>query len=148
MSGDKMKRKILLCLLAVLSGIIFTFLFLNNSKIYAKEEYYLFAIQIGAYKNYDNALKESENKKGIIIKDNNYYKVYVGIYRDTDILNEMVVYYENNKVPVIIKSINVDKSFYKEISQYEKVFRETNNMEVKEKIRISILNSYNESLNA
>ncbi len=146
--GDYMKRKIILSLFVILSGVVFTFYFLNKKVFYAKEEYYVYAFQAGAYQNEDNANKYIDslgNIKGIIIKDNDLYKIYVGIYKNTDIVNKMLVYFENNNINIYLKSIKVSKDFYKILDNYEKIINNTDNTYIYSKVNESILKVYYEN---
>lgn len=140
-----MKKKILLVLFSIGAGILFTFFILNKENIYAKEQYNIYAFQTGAFENYDNALKQLKNlPSGIIKKDNDLYKVYVAIYKNIDIVNKMIVYFENNNINIYLKSIKVNKEFYNNLENYEKIIQNSDDINVYNKINQSILNNYNE----
>lgn len=143
--GDKMKRNLLLISVSIIFGILFTYFILNKEDIYAKEEYYIYAFQAGAFEDIDNANKYSDKlPASIIINENNLYKVYVAIYKDIDIINEMVVYFENNNINIYLKGIKVNKDFYEILDSYEQIIKNSDK-NIYNKINQSILNSYLES---
>ena len=143
-----MKAKILLIICCIISGVLFTFFFLNKESFYAKEEYLVFAFQTGAFSKYDNAVKLSDKlPSSIIIKDDDLYKVYVAIYKDIDLINKMLVYFEDNNINIFLKSINVDKNMYEQLLNYEKLLMKTTDTIVYNKLNQSILDIYLESIN-
>ena len=72
-----MKKKILLIIITIGAGILFTFYFLNKENIYAKEEYIVYAFQVGAFKNYENAQEYSQNFESFIIKQEDNFSKYL-----------------------------------------------------------------------
>lgn len=141
-----MKKNLILVSLSIILGILFTFFFLNKTNTYAKEEYMVYAFQVGAFTNYDNALKFSEQLPSSIVIKDDLYKIYVSIYKDIDIINKMVVYFEDNNINIYLKSINVSKEFYETLTNYEEVIKNSDNIYVYNKINQSILNAYLESV--
>lgn len=142
-----MKKKILLFILCIASGILFTFFVLNKENIYAKEEYSVFAFQVGAFSKYDNAVKYCESlPSSLIVKEDDLYKIYVAIYRDIDLVNKMLVYFEDNGINIYLRGFNVDESFYNKLLNYEKLLLNTLEESVYDKVNQSILNIYLESI--
>ncbi len=141
-----MKKNLILVSLSIILGILFTFFFLNKTNTYAKEEYMVYAFQVGAFTNYDNALEFSEQLPSSIVIKDDLYKIYVSIYKDIDIINKMVVYFEDNNINIYLKSINVSKEFYETLTNYEEVIKNSDNIYVYNKINQSILNAYLESV--
>jgi len=143
-----MNKKILLSLFSIIVGVIFTFYYLNKENIYAKEEYLVYAFQVGAFNNIDNANKLQETlPSSIIVNKENLNKVYVAIYKDTDIVNKMIVYFENKGINIYLKSIKVDKNFYKELNNYEELINKSTDESIYNKVNQSILNLYLEDFN-
>ena len=92
--GDTMKKKLTMIFISISIGILFTILFLNKETFYAKEEYQVYAFQVASFNSLDNATKyKSSLPSSIIIKEDNSYKIIVGIYKDIDIVNKMLVYW-------------------------------------------------------
>lgn len=143
-----MKKNIILIMLSVGAGILFTFFILNKENIYAKEEYSVYAFQVGSFASLENAeSKAKELSSSIIIKENGLYKIYVAIYKDLDLVNKMVLFFENNNTNIYLKSIKVSENFYKTIDNFEKILLNTNDDTLINKINQSILDLYLESDN-
>jgi len=140
-----MKKVIILFVSAIILGIMFTFLFLNKKDTYAKEKYMIFAFQTGAFNSEENAINHGKNlPSSIIVKDDNLYRVYIAMYKNIDIVNKMLVYFENNNINVYLKNINVEKDFYDLIDQYESLIVNSENAQISNKVNQSILNLYQE----
>ena len=140
-----MKKNLILITLSIVLGIAFTFFILNKQNAYAKEEYLVYAFQVGAFSENDNAKEYSKKlPASIIYKEDDLYKVYVAIYKDIDIINKMVVYFENNNINVYLKNINVSKEFYNSLNNYEEIIKKSDNS-IYDKINQSILNNFLES---
>ncbi len=141
-----MKKNIILVLSSIALGILFTFFILNKKDIYAKEEYSVYAFQIGAYSSYENASKPSDIPK-IVINEDGLYKVYVAIYKDNNIINTMLKYFNSKNISVYLKMLKVNKDFYHKLSQYEELFLNLEDDTLYKQINESILNLYLESKN-
>ena len=143
-----MKKNILLVLFSLISGVLFTVFILNKENIYAKEEYLVYAFQVGAYESVDNANDMiSKLPSGISIKENNLYKVYSAMYKDIDLVNKMITYFKDKNINIYLKTINVSKDFYYILDNYEKIISKTEDTEVYDKVNQSILNTYLEGMN-
>lgn len=142
-----MKKGMILITLSIILGVLFTFFVLNKQNTYAMEDYLIYAFQVGAFEKEENALEYSKHlETSIIIRENNLYKVYVAMYKDIDIINKMVVYFEDNNINIYLKSISVSKEFYYSLDNYEKIIKESDNQSIYNKINQSILNNYLESM--
>ena len=125
----------------------FTFFFLNKENTFAKEEYLIYAFQVGAFEKYDNAVNLSNLlPSSIIKKEDNLYKIYVAMYKDIDIVNKMIVYFENNNINIFLKSLSVSKNFYNDLLNYETLIKNSEDTNVYNKVNQSILNLYLESM--
>ena len=143
-----MKKNIILVLFSLISGVLFTIFILNKENIYAKEEYLVYAFQVGAYESVDNAQDMiSKLPSGISIKEDNLYKVYSAIYKDIDLVNKMITYFKDNNINIYLKTINVSKDFYYILDNYEKIISKTDDTGVYDKVNQSILNTYLEGMN-
>lgn len=112
----------------------------NNKEI--NSDYVVFAIQTGAYKDYNKAMLESKKTKpSSVIYEDNYYKVYSAIYKNLDLLNEMVVYLEDNDTDVYLKNIYVSEEFYRKLDNYERVILNSSD-DMLEKVNKLILDEY------
>ena len=143
-----MKKNIILILFSLISGVLFTVFILNKENIYAKEEYLVYAFQVGAYESIDNANDMiSKLHSGISIKEDNLYKVYSAIYKDIDLVNKMITYFKDNNINIYLKTINVSKDFYYILDNYEKIISKTDDVNIYAKVNQSILNTYLEGMN-
>lgn len=139
-----MKRTIILIGLSIGMGVFFTFFVLNKG-IYAKEEYTVYAFQVGTFTNNDDAInKLDELPSGIVIKNNNEYEIYVALYKDLEIVNKMVEYYNENNINIYLKMINVNKEFYNILDNYEEIIRKSTDNTIYDKVNQSVLKTYNE----
>ena len=143
-----MKKNIILVLFSLISGVLFTIFILNKENIYAKEEYLVYAFQVGAYESIDNA-QDMINKlpSGISIKEDNLYKVYSAMYKDIDLVNKMITYFKDNNINIYLKTINVSKDFYYILDNYEKIINKSEDKTIYDKVNQSILNTYLEGMN-
>ena len=142
-----MKKNIILVLFSLISGVLFTIFILNKENIYAKEEYLVYAFQVGAYESIDNARDMiSKLPSGISIKEDNLYKVYSAMYKDIDLVNKMITYFKDNNINIYLKTINVSKDFYYILDNYEKIISKTDDTTIYDKVNQSILNTYLEGI--
>ncbi len=142
-----MKKNIILVLFSLISGVLFTIFILNKENIYAKEEYLVYAFQVGAYESIDNARDMiSKLPSGIPIKEDNLYKVYSAMYKDIDLVNKMITYFKDNNINIYLKTINVSKDFYYILDNYEKIISKTDDTTIYDKVNQSILNTYLEGI--
>lgn len=137
-----MKKKfIIISSFLVIISIFVCFCYVKNSKE-INSDYVVFAIQTGAYKDYNKAMLESKKiKPSSVIYEDNYYKVYSAIYKNLDLLNEMVVYLEDNDTDVYLKNIYVSEEFYRKLDNYERVILNSSD-DMLEKVNKLILDEY------
>lgn len=144
--GDNMK-KLFKSLLVFVAGIIIGY-YICNIKIFNN----LFnntykAFQIGVYTDYEvaNIYKEKFNN-AIIIKENELYRVYAAILKDTNNIENMSKYLNNNNIEYFIKEINIsDKNLISEIDEYERIMNSNNEIVFLEMNKL-IMEKYKESL--
>ena len=68
------------------------------------------------------------------------------MYKDIDIVNKMIVYFENNDINIYLKNLNVSKNFHNDLLNYETLIKNSEDIHVYNKVNQSILNLYLESL--
>lgn len=135
------KKFIIISSFLVIISIFVCFCYVKNSKE-INSDYVVFAIQTGAYKDYNKAMLESKKiKPSSVIYEDNYYKVYSAIYKNLDLLNEMVVYLEDNDTDVYLKNIYVSEEFYRKLDNYERVILNSSD-DMLEKVNKLILDEY------
>ena len=119
-----MKKTIIMIILAIGVGFTFGFLFLKKFNTESITEVsniksQVYAFQIGVYKNKDNALKEANINKGIVILDNDIYRVYVALLKNQILINNLKIYYDSLGINYYLKAINVSSKTNNIIDNYE-----------------------------
>ena len=140
-----MKKGTILLIFVILACIIYVYFYLNETG-YLKDKKIVYAFEVGSFNDYNNA-KDMLNTlpNGIIIKDNNSYVIYVGIYNNIDVMSKMLVYFEDKKIHINLKNIDVLEEYYDLLNNYELILSNSNNELLYEKVNQKILNSYLES---
>lgn len=143
-----MKKTFILILCSVTLGVLFTFFFLNKKELYAKERYMVYAFEIGTYIDFDTASNILDNlPSGVMVYEDNSYKLYSAMYKDLDLVNKMSLYFQNKNVDVYLQTMEVNKDFYQKLNDYEELIKKTIDETLYDKINQSILNKYIESIN-
>lgn len=123
-----MKKNILLILMAIFSGILFTALvFIKvNNVLKNNEEATVTVFQVGVYKNEVNALSAAKKYGGIVHQEEDYYRVYIAAYQDEDIINKMKNYYKESGISYYLRKIEANKEYLLTINKYEKLLQNSN----------------------
>ncbi len=119
-----MKKTIIMIILAIGVGFTFGFLFLKKFNTETITEVsniksQVYAFQIGVYKNKDNALNAANTNKGIIVLDNDIYRVYIAILKDETLIDNLKDYYDSLGINYYLKAINVSSKTNNIIDNYE-----------------------------
>ena len=119
-----MKKTIIMIILAIGVGFTFGFLFLKKFNTETITEVsniksQVYAFQIGVYKNKDNALNAAKTNKGIVILDNDIYRVYIAILKDETLIDNLKDYYDSLGINYYLKAINVSSKTNNIIDNYE-----------------------------
>lgn len=119
-----MKKTIIMIILAIGVGFTFGFLFLKKFNTETITEVsniksQVYAFQIGVYKNKDNALNAANTNKGIVILDNDIYRVYIAILKDETLIDNLKDYYDSLGINYYLKAINVSSKTNNIIDNYE-----------------------------
>lgn len=124
-----MKKTLLTILGAILVGfglgLFFFKKFDTNIEALATSVKSIYAVQVGVYKNIDNAKDVANKMGGIVVLDNDYYRVYIDIIKDKEILNSREEYYKNNNINYYLKIINPSKEFITKLDDYEIILKNT-----------------------
>lgn len=100
------------------------------------------AFQVGVYTNAENATKEAELKKGIVVQENEYYYVYVAILGEQINIDKMTSYLNQNSIYYYIKDINVSEDFKQELFSLENMMFTTTSEVAFLQLNTKILESY------
>lgn len=119
-----MKKTIIMIILAIGVGFTFGFLFLKKFNTETITEVsniksQVYAFQIGVYKNKDNALNAANTNKGILVLDNDIYRVYIAILKDETLIDNLKDYYDSLGINYYLKAINVSSKTNNIIDNYE-----------------------------
>lgn len=123
-----MKKTIISIFLAIIVGFTFGFFFLKKFNTETITEVsniksQVYAFQIGVYKNKDNALKEASTNNGIVILDNDIYRVYTAILKDATLIDNLKNYYNSIGLNYYLKAINVSSKTSGIIDNYESLLK-------------------------
>ena len=134
-------------LLSISLGFIFTIVVLNKENLFGSNNYTIYVLSGGEFTSREMAYdKQSKLNTGIIVEEDNLYKIYLALYKDLDLVNKMLNYYEDEDINVYINTINVDRSFYNTLNNYEEVIKNSDSSLVFKPVNESILNLYLESI--
>ena len=146
--GDKMKKKLkkalISCLLSVICGTICGKLVFSiydkklTNDIYGEK---IYLIQAGAYKDYDNMVKNTSLNNYVYYKDEDgLFKSIIGLTENKDNIEKIKKTY--NQEVIVSEYYSNDKELNKKIKDFDvKIKQEENNEEIK-KITLEMLNLY------
>ena len=83
----------------------------------------VYAIQAGVFDKLENANKLAEKYGGLVIYDENKYRVYIAIISKT--LPELKKYYDEKNIAYYVKNISVPETFNEKLQEYEKLLLAT-----------------------
>lgn len=133
--------------IGLLLGISLIFSFIIFKKYEAKKTNYVkyYILQVGAYKDYDNVMKNASNFENFIIhKEDDLYKLFIGITGSETVYSKLVNSYANN-INAYKKEVKVsDETFIQNMKDYDKALMNTidkNNMNMIVKIELELLSN-------
>lgn len=122
-----MKKTLIIILIAIISGIVMGFIFYQrfeiNEVVFAKQDYSAKAVQVGVFSKLDNALSIKDLYDGIIVNDENLYRVYINIIKDQEVLSIMKEYYNELGINYYLKDIEISKEFNDILDDYEIILK-------------------------
>lgn len=142
-----MKKVLIIVLGAVLfGGGIAWFMF---NKIVLTEdiisEDVVTAFQVGAFTNYENALRVAERNNGIVVSDEDIFRVYVAILYDDNAISKLMDYYDEIGLNYYLKKIRVSNDFIESISNSEELLIKSSS-DTYTVINLGVLERYKEML--
>ena len=99
------------------------------------------AFQIGVFTNYDNATRVATRNNGIVVNDNDVYRVYVALLNDQEAIEKVSNYYDTIGLNYYLKEVQVTTSFIDEINTYEEMIKKSNS-DTYSIINLDVLNKY------
>lgn len=122
-----MKKTLIIILIAIISGIVMGFMFYQrfeiNEVVFAKQDYSAKAVQVGVFSKLENALSIKDLYDGIIVNDENLYRVYINIIKDQEVLSIMKEYYNELGINYYLKDIEISKEFNDILDDYEIILK-------------------------
>lgn len=141
-----MKKKIIIILIALMLGGGISYYFFTRKYVVDDNELMsVKAFQIGAFTNYDNALRVAERNNGIVVSEEEIFRVYVAILSSQDAVDIMRKYYDSIGLNYYLRDIMVDSKFLDSLKDSEKLLI-SSDTEVYKVINLSVLNKYEEFL--
>ncbi len=142
-----MKKGIIIILIAVMLGGGFAYYLFNNIVVKEKDtdKTMVNAFQVGAFTSYDNAVRVAERDNGIVVKDEDIFRVYVAILYDKEAVNKLGDYYNKIGLNYYLRPIYVSNSFIEEIKDNEELLK-VSSTETYVTINSDVLSKYEEML--
>ena len=129
-----MKKFLLISASGILVGGIFALYMFKNIETdvlaVISSDTKVTAFQAGVFSVYDNAVKMQANyKNSYIYQEGNRYRVIIAVYKDSEIINKMQKYYQDNNEDIYLKEINDTNAFIDELNKYESLLKETEDID-------------------
>ena len=124
-----MNKKFLLILIIITCLFSCSIFGLYKRKSVVKNKYYL--LQVGAYKNYDSISKKTkEYENYLVLKEEDLYKLYIGVTKDKEVYKKLVNLYANTS-SIYKKEITLsNQKFDDTLTKYDSLIK--NSEEIKE----------------
>lgn len=124
-----MNKKFLLILIIITCLFSCSIFGLYKRKSVVKNKYYL--LQVGAYKNYDSISKKTkEYENYLVLKEEDLYKLYIGVTKDKEVYKKLVNLYANTS-SIYKKDITLsNQKFDDTLTKYDSLIK--NSEDIKE----------------
>lgn len=124
-----MNKKFLLILIIITCLFLCSIFGLYKRKSVVKNKYYL--LQVGAYKNYDSISKKTkEYENYLVLKEEDLYKLYIGVTKDKEVYKKLVNLYANTS-SIYKKEITLsNQKFDDTLTKYDSLIK--NSEDIKE----------------
>lgn len=144
-----MKKVIITVVSALLVGTIFGILYFKNTKDNIAEALSLdneaIAFQVGVFRKLENAQKEAvKYSSGTIIADGEFYRIFIAISNNQEIVNKLKEYYDSKKINYYLKNITIPDEFMSTFTNYQEVLLKTTSYD---EVNKNLLKEYNEVIN-
>ena len=103
-----MKKKILIILIAIAVGAVLALPTLSMASKESSKKENMFVLQLGIFKNYDNAFEKKQSVKGSIIYQNkDVYYVLAGVSKEETILYKIEEYLKKENISYYKKQMTI-----------------------------------------
>lgn len=136
-----MKKTLKVVFFSSMLGVILAGLFFFNikDKAEAKNKPFLYAFQVGVFKNRENANNyRMKFPLGKVVHDGEYYRVYIGITRNNKELISNI--FDSENYSYYIKELETTEEMEEEIKKYDELLKNSS-----EENRMTILKNMLES---
>lgn len=140
-----MKKKLIVVLLSLVLGCGIAYFIFTRKYVDSDEAVKVKAFQIGVFTNYDNALRVADRNNGIVVSDNDVFRVYVSILSSEEAVLKMMKYYDSIGLNYYLKEISVTPEFLNSIKNTEDLLIMSNS-DTYNIINLNVLNKYEELL--
>ena len=146
--GDTMKRVLFKSFVYIMIGFVFGIIVFDNNyfqEFFIKKNTYYF-LQEGIYQDVSHDNNDLVSK--IVIEEDNNYAIYVGITKNREVAEKIKNIYELKGIRINILQKNIPKSLFdKNILEYDKLLKATNNSNTILTIEEIVLANYEKILN-
>ncbi len=124
-----MNKKFILILIIITCLFSCSIFGLYKRKSVVKNKYYL--LQVGAYKDYDSISKKTkEYENYLVLKEEDLYKLYIGVTKDKEVYKKLVNLYANTS-SIYKKEITLsNQKFDDTLTKYDSLIK--NSEDIKE----------------
>lgn len=142
-----MKKGIVIILCAVMLGGGIAYFLFNHVVVKedTQNQKLVNAFQVGAFTNYDNALRVAQRDNGIVVRDSEIYRVYVAILYDQEAVLKLEEYYKTIGLNYYLKQIYASEDFVHSIRQSEELLKKSSS-DTYVTINTEVLSKYEEML--
>ncbi len=138
-----MKRYMGSVILGLMIGGLFTFYFLKVNN----QTNEIYALEVLNTKDLELANNKSrEYTSSMVLENDDGFHVILAIYNNIDLINKMLVYYEENNIDVHISKLDCSNEFLNKLNKYEDIVVNIENKDVYEDINKNILSMYKDTL--
>lgn len=118
-----MKKTLIVILFSLLFGGGLAFFIFNKIKYeeVSVSDVVVTAFQIGAFNNYDNAYRVAVRNNGIVVSDNDIFRVYVAVLYNEEAISKLSSYYDSIGLNYYLKRIRISKDFVDSIKDNEEL---------------------------
>lgn len=122
-----------------------TYYIFNKVRDSEEEVFLAKAFQIGVFSNYDNAYRVAQRNNGIVVNDEDYFRVYVAILYDDLAISKLCSYYDEIGLNFYLKEVRVSDDFVESISVNEDLLIKSSS-DTYSVINLNVLEMYEEML--
>ena len=126
---QKVKKIFIMVFFSAVIGFILGFLTYRN---YAEKIKMVFsntntsyAFQVGVYNSKDMADEKAQNSKGVVIPDQDFYRVYIALATNDELKDLLAEYFTKQGIDYYIRDLDLDKDLKTKMEGYEAILAST-----------------------